>query len=509
MLVGGWGKRLEGRRREGGVPCFGEYIPDQQGCYEVTTRDGGTLACGPAEYSGDRGLVRLGVAKAKGKLRVVTMQSAEVKRVLTPVHNALYDHISSFGWCVRGDVLKEDFEAVIDDLREGEEIISGDYSAATDNIYLDAVMEIVDVLSSSPELTALEKEVLTESFTNIRCQLTSCPLSERVPINRGSMMGNLVSFPLLCLLNKACHEIACDLSDFGPGGRVGRFNGDDCCFAGDARFFDTWVRITSAFGLVVNGEKTGRSARWCELNSHIYDAVRHRFVAKPVLSFLLTDRTKPGSILASVIRGIDSFRWPVRLRVVNDMMRYEISLRGVLSELSCLGPRWRAELLKRRWFRVAALEGPAPVKTSGTSRELETVVSSPPDSRVYQFVTEASISLSRERTDTWLGVRVRPLQSRIDRSSWRHRPIFRSTRLRSRFEWGGVQWAFVWPKELFDFFQSRFPHLLRSSTGNKWMDDHPLLTTRPLIFETRCSHPTWRNPLFASDFCQEFPLGYS
>jgi hypothetical protein len=191
------------------------------------------------------------------------------------------------------------------------------------------------------------------------------------------------------------------------------------------------------------------------------------------------------------------------------MMRYEIALRGVLSEISCLGPRWRRELLKRRWFRASALEGPAPVITSGTNRDLDTVVGPPPCSRAYRFITETSITLSRNRVDRWIGVKVKPFKSRIDRSTWRSRPVFKSHRLKSRFEYAGVVWAFVWPRELFDFFESKFPHLLRSSRGGKWTDDHPFLTTRPLILETKTTHCTWRNPSFASDFCREYPLGYS
>jgi len=507
-LSSGWGRRLREERVEGGVPTLGDYVPDQQGCYEVPFGDGGTLACARNEYSGDRSLVRRGVAKTKGKHRVVTMQSAEVKRVLTPVHNALYNHISSFGWCVRGDIMKGDFEKVLGDLRDGEWIISGDYSSATDNIYLPAVEAIIKVLLECPELTALEREVLRESF----CDLRWCnPLiGVQHPIKRGSMMGNLVSFPLLCLLNKACFDMSCDIYSDGREKtvRIGRFNGDDCCFCGDARFFEIWREVTSRFGLVVNEEKTGRSRRWMEMNSSIYDALKHRFVAKPVLSFLRPSRYQPGTILPDVLRGISSFRWSVQQIIVKVWMRYEICLRGVSAGLSEISPRWMSELLKCRWFRSACLDDAPPSNETGVNRDLPTSVGPPPDSRAYGFITMAAAELSRDRTELWTGVRVKPHVVTLDRQAYRNRPRLRSPRLSSRFERGEWEWRFVWPTELLSFVKERFPEVLRTSSRGRWIDDHPFLSRRRVFYETRSVTHPWKNPAFASRFCTDYPLGY-
>lgn len=504
-LLGGWGRRLDGRRVLGGDPFLGEYVPDQQGCFEVVSCEGGTIACSPDEYSGDWALVRRGVAKTKGKHRVVTMQSAEVKSVLTPVHNALYDHISSFGWCVRGDVRKEDFEAVVADRREGERYISGDYQSATDNIYLPAVEAIVDEISKCPELTERERSVLLGSFRDLRWRSYS---GKEHPIKRGSMMGNLVSFPILCLLNKACFDIACDITYGSRVRRVGRFNGDDCMFPGSDFFFDVWKQVTSTFGLVVNESKTEVSSDWLVLNSTSFSVKRGSLLSKPVLSFLRPVDDKLGSILPSVIKGIESFRWSTQLWIVNGMMLFEISLRGTLDGISCLGPRWRKELLSRRWFRSACLSDRPPVKECGVDRSSGFVVRAPPHPRVYDFVTKKAAELSAERVARWRGVRVTPHSIVIDRtrlSEWRRRKP--SPRLSSRFLWGGWQWAFVWPRELYDFFESRYPWLLRSCLTSSWADDHPFLTRRPLVLEERRC-PSWRNPIFASDFCSQWPLGH-
>jgi len=496
QLISGWGRGLEGHRKEGKVPVFGEYVPDQQGCYEIPSSEGGTLACAPSSYSGLPNRVVLGVAKQKGKHRVVTMQSAEVKRVLTPVHNALYDYISSFGWCVRGDVQKEDFEAVIGDRREGEVFISGDYQAATDNIYLPAVNCIVRVISECPELTEVEREMLLRSFDEVRYKPTRCHPGQGNLIKRGSMMGNLVSFPLLCLLNKACFDIACDIRDGGGEKRVGRFNGDDCLFNGDDEFFGTWTRIVETFGFVVNKEKTERSTRWLDLNSRTYDRVLHRFIGKPVLSFLRTNRHAPGSILKSIVDGIQTFRWSVQLMIVNDMCRHEIMIRGPLSDVGCLTPRWRQELLKRKWFRTACLVGPAPVLSTGVRRSMETVVGPVPDSRTYRFVLEKSAVLQRECVDLWLGKKVKPLKEKIDRVYYKSQKSSKPAGLQKIYQYDGTRWAFVWPKELLVFFQEYFPERLRSCDSSMWMTDNPLLTTRPhFLVSDRCHR--YKNKSFA------------
>ncbi|QKI79929.1 RNA-dependent RNA polymerase [Erysiphe necator associated ourmia-like virus 99] len=478
-LASGWGERLENARKEcveGGVRRSesGVYVPDQQGCFEMRQGEGGTLATDPSKTSMDDSLVRLGVAKTKGKLRVVTMQSARVKRVLTPVHNALYDHLSSFGWLVRGDVKKEDFLAVLNDRREGEAVISGDYESATDNIYLKAVDVIVDELSKDVHLTENERSVLRGSFQRLRW-LNTCTGTIK-PINRGSMMGNLVSFPLLCLLNKACFDIASDIGRGSGANRVGRFNGDDCLFAGDRKFFSLWKEVTGTFGLCVNVEKTGFSELTADLNSQSFFIRRGVLAPKPVLSFFRPFRQEPGCLLTEILRGVSTFRGDVKSFVVNSLMRFEISVRQI--DLSALSRRDYQILSKKSWFRRAITDGPAPLIKKGVERKVEMIVGPPPREPFYSVVDALSRDVSRDLVDRWLGVRVKPASQSIDFKSYRERatpsyqpPSFRVLRR------GPRKWSFVWPRPVYEHFlqygESVFlPEEDRTAT---WVDDHPFL----------------------------------
>jgi len=511
-LTEGWGRVLPAKR-EGEVATLGNsYTPDQQGCLEETRHFGGTMSVADSECRDDDvNVVRIGVAKTKGKHRVVTMQSARVKRVLSPIHNALYDHISSFGWCVRGDVTKEDMESVLSDCRPGEGVISGDYSAATDNISSSAVSAIVEVLSESPDLTDLERSVLVQSFRDISHRSRSGRLGR---ISRGSMMGNLVSFPLLCLLNKACFDIACDVF-YGSGERrVGRFNGDDCCFAGDRRFFDFWVEVTSVFGLVVNTDKTGFSVGTVELNSQSYSRCCS-FRPKPNLSFLAPYRQDKECFLSSALEGFRFFRASTRAWLVCVCLRYELSIRKCdLSGVSKKDFHW---LLRYSWFRRWLRADAPPVKESGCMRSVAVAVGPPPVESFYPIVEAEVLRLQKENNDFWVGrrfvrrsrgfscfpeeapVHVSPYRCVLDRPEIRRNLALPQPNapFPPRFHLGPRRWEFVWPESLLRSIEGVPGVLLHPrSCLSSWIADSPFLKVgRSLHTSFRRAGP-WRDRLF-------------
>jgi len=480
-LAVGWGERLEDARKEcveGGSRRSesGVYVPDQQGCLEMAQGEGGTLSADPSKCSSDNSLVRLGVAKTKGKLRVVTMQSARVKRVLTPVHNALYDHLSAFGWLVRGDVKKEDFLKVISDRQPGEAIISGDYDSATDRIYLEAVSVIIDELSKDVRMTTEERKVLRESFADLRW-INPCTGVVR-PIKRGSMMGNLVSFPLLCLLNKACFDIASDIARGSGANRVGRFNGDDCVFAGDRQFFALWKEVTATYGLRVNVEKTGYSVISADLNSQSFFIRRGQLAPKPVLSFFRPYRKEPGCLLTEVLSGLSTFRGETKSLVVNCLMRYEIAARQI--DLSTLSKRDYQLLSKKSWFRRALTDGPAPTIKRGVKRSVEMVVGPPPKASLYSIFDRMSKDVAGDLVTEWTGVPVKPFRESIDYVSYRERssqtPSYQPPSFR-QLQRGPRLWSFVWPKPVYEHFKIYGDRVFVSENARRsaWIDDHPCL----------------------------------
>ncbi|QDB75003.1 MAG: RNA-dependent RNA polymerase [Epicoccum nigrum ourmia-like virus 1] len=518
-LVDGWGERLA-KARDAGLTWEREmderrgwsgYVPDQQGCLETERLFGGTLGTAPEDYCPLDNLVRGGVAKTKGKFRVVTMQSARVKETLRPVHNALYDHISSFGWCVRGDVSREDFDVVFADRRPGEEIISGDYEQATNLIYLEAVDAIVSVLAEDDRLTSEERKVMVGSFTDLKWVSES---GATYPINRGSMMGNLISFPLLCLLNKACFDIASDICRGSGANRRGRFNGDDCLFAGNRQFYHCWRMVTGTFGLRVNEKKTGVSSDWAELNSQPCLRTKKGLNPRPVISFLRPFRKEPDGLVDEVYQGIRTLKKAVRAWVWNVAMRHEISMREI--NVSNLPSKTLQYLLSKKWFRRALDLGPAPVNSYGTERKVPMVVANPPRAAFYDAVTAAADKIQRETVNKWKGVRLHegpygaPARKEVDRRAFwkrdREVPSRESVWYKGK---GERKWQFCWPAKLYEMFSENYPDELLSDAEcmEDWIEDHPFLTTKCALVNLR-PKPKYARLNFAPKYTDKYNVPY-
>jgi hypothetical protein len=287
---------------------------------------------------------------------------------------------------------------------------------------------------------------------------------------------------------------------------VGRFNGDDCLFAGDRHFFDVWQSVTSAYGFEVNVEKTGFSSRWGELNSRVYDYQRHRFVGKPVLSFLRPEeRSAPGCILSDVLSGVSSFRLSTQKWVVCEMMRWEISLREIC--LATIPRGWLSFLLKRRWFRDAVSRPPPDILESGVNRSVPVKIGPPPREPYRKMVERCTTILTDRCVSHWIGRRVRPFKRRLDRRSPRFSP-----QIRSPFYYHLVRrWSYVWPASLLSFFERTHPECLLSDSEclEEWMDDSPLLHVVAALETCRPRHGQKTFFSVPSQFRSEFPLGYS
>jgi hypothetical protein len=336
----------------------GEEEPHEAGCLSlsgVNSVEGKPCRACKAVYepryeSARSDLCRLGVAKTKGKMRVVTMQSARVKRLLTRVNEAAYDRLSSFSWLVRGGVTVEQASRVFLDMRvnEGERIVSGDYVSSTDNLNRDAVFAVVEVLAEAlpPDLG----EVLLGSFRRTMVK----EKEGEWEVLHGSMMGNLLSFVVLCLLNRVCYERARDkTAGFrlpGRGHREALINGDDCAFAGSEQMYQAWLATTDEVGFVINREKTMREHSVLELNSQPFLLDERGCVAVRKICF---------GFLCPALRSVNQSPWKSAFDAVKQMpFRCAVPfltnrlVRGVLVTPPSAGevPKRYWTLLKKRWW---------------------------------------------------------------------------------------------------------------------------------------------------------------
>nr|WAK77911.1 MAG: hypothetical protein [Botourmiaviridae sp.] len=500
----------------------GVYVPDQQGCYEMERGLGGTLSvpvhdeygthldkasraydsmgipsdaragfnaavedgCAIPEKETRAAFCRVGCAKQKGKLRVVTMQTSIMKEVLRPVHESAYNRLSRRSWLVRGNVTAKHFESVRPSLK-GHSLFSGDYEASTDNLYSDAVLAVVETLAE--ELPSRERDLFVRSFRD--CAVTMCVGdfgNEDYPVVRGSMMGNLGSFVVLCLLNRICYERALALCGYSKDHPV-IINGDDILFSGESGLYYSWLHCTSEVGFVINRTKTMRSRSFGDLNSQTYNYDRSRMVRKLCFGFLGSDSWKcpVGSLttpLFELCRQV-SFRTATWLLFSFPVRRL---LARVPSSLSSIPRRWWGLLVKRTWFRALIENAPdnPPTVSVGESRALPFVLGPPIHSTPY---VEERIKLMGDRVTSelvneWKGVPVVPRKEKIPhRSVTKERSRFRLTR-------SIHAWRRLWLRPVLEYVTLNAPQLLVAGTPD-WVDDQPGLQA-----EVKISRKPIRSP---------------
>jgi hypothetical protein len=211
--------------------------------------------------------VEVQLVHSSGKPRVVTLYSSRNVAVLTPLHNSLYNRLRGRGWLLVGSPTEEKLRQVQEGTL-GPEWLSFDYESATDNIKTAYVRRAVDILiEQSAQLTEEEIRAL-RVFSELR-------LADGL-VESGQPMGSPMSFPLLCLINKATVDLALSSMLMNGEIRVQEWTRHRCLINGDdlltrstssGDFVSSLAREGDAVGLRINREKTMRSERDAEINS--------------------------------------------------------------------------------------------------------------------------------------------------------------------------------------------------------------------------------------------------
>jgi hypothetical protein len=238
------------------------YVPNGNSTLFASRREGGNWVDQSFSAECDTKLIY-----SSGKPRVVTLYSGYNVAVLTPLHHSLYDFLKRRSWLLVGDPTDERLRHTADGC-EGQEWLSFDYEAATDNIKIAYVRRAIEVLIDKGEGLSADEE---------RCLrvVSSLGFGDR-EASTGQPMGSPMSFPLLCLVNKTVVDLA--LSELLDRGQIRgqEWSRHRCLINGD----DLLTKSTSSgdlvaaiegqgskVGLRVNKEKTMRSGKWAEINS--------------------------------------------------------------------------------------------------------------------------------------------------------------------------------------------------------------------------------------------------
>ncbi|BCH36626.1 RNA-dependent RNA polymerase [Aspergillus fumigatus botourmiavirus 1] len=199
-----------------------------------------------------------------GKHRIVSVSDVNAN-LFRPLHAAMYNHLSKFPWLLRGEAKPDRFKGF--EARSGEVFVSGDYESATDNLNGHLQREILDLILSNT--TQVPKGIIESAPQMLRSILEVKRKGEPAETfvqERGQLMGNLLSFPLLCLVNYLGFR-------YYAGFRCPvRVNGDDIVFRATARTASRWMEGVKIAGLTLSRGKTLIHRRYFSLNSTMFKA---------------------------------------------------------------------------------------------------------------------------------------------------------------------------------------------------------------------------------------------
>lgn len=215
---------------------------------------------------------KVAVIDKDGKQRIVTVASCFQSQLL-PLHVLIYDHLTKKDWLLRGDakvgVLSE-FK-----VKKGEVFVSGDYIDATNNFNSCHSIRLLEMIFFHAKyIPSGIKEAAKSSLVGwLSYKAPGARVTSFSPQRSGQMMGNFLSFPLLCLTNflTVVHALGWERANSIPL----KINGDDIVFRTSREEFDLWSRKVLESGLSLSKGKTLVHDRFFSINSAFFCAQRN------------------------------------------------------------------------------------------------------------------------------------------------------------------------------------------------------------------------------------------
>jgi hypothetical protein len=243
----------------------------------------------------DRNFAEIVVLAEPLKTRSITKSSPQVQFCLKPIQKWMHTTLRQLrvtqliGTPLTPEYINELFET----LPEGNCIVSGDYKAATDNLKSWASEEVGDSLFRIIAEEFEEDGSLPSKFISRLKTIFISSLTRHVFLDpeggpqrhqtNGQLMGEISSFPVLCLVNMAICRFAKEKAEeklYLIKPRKGfhkdsvmklGINGDDCIFDGPiGRIRPIWESFAKMVGLESSIGKTYFSRKYCTVNSRVF-----------------------------------------------------------------------------------------------------------------------------------------------------------------------------------------------------------------------------------------------
>jgi len=153
--------------------------------------------------------------------------------------------------------------------------VSGDYSAATDNMHMDVTQTILDAIMRHDPVyqKVMERALVGNWISYDKCHPSLG--AEDIPADfqqtNGQLMGCIFSFPLLCLTNYLVYKYTIR-QVYGKKHLLYKrcpvlINGDDILFRATPEFIDQWTKNIKLVGFEKSVGKNFEAKKFCTINS--------------------------------------------------------------------------------------------------------------------------------------------------------------------------------------------------------------------------------------------------
>jgi len=350
LFKNGWDKKYESQVRKACKPI--------KSSFNVSKTDGGQHKA----YNGSREeymrnclnnqdhfltlpIVKYSLIHDKGKSRGITINHPEHIE-LKPLHKTIYNHLSRNDFILRGPPTSHILNLRLGGLRKGEVLVSADYESATDNFNPIISSRILDqILKTSQYIPTRIRDMASGSLKS-RIQYSDGIIE---PV-RGQLMGNFLSFPLLCLYNYVCLRYYTQTTKF-------LINGDDLLMVINKEQFSLWSENLERLGLKLSMGKTAVTDNFASINSTYFWRRWSRYQYLPFLRMGLLKKAESqffqqvADNIEEFSKGFDDRDMISRVKAIY-MQRHKDTL--IYSGMSLtlpkpigLGMRWKIPQLKR------------------------------------------------------------------------------------------------------------------------------------------------------------------
>nr|UYL94554.1 MAG: RNA-dependent RNA polymerase [Botourmiaviridae sp.] len=231
------------------------------------------------------------VVREDGKDRIVTVSSVQ-QFALRPWHQCLQDFLSKQKWIMNGEARAKKFSGF--SKKKGEVFVSGDYESATDNIHIDVYRTVLHAVYAS-------SKNIPHSVYELAMKRSSLILSDKKNKGkqlRGQLMGNFLSFPILCIINYLTFKYHV------PRDVPVKINGDDIVFRSTREEFNKWSKGVKVAGLILSPGKTSVDGEYFTLNSSLFRGIHKVFEVPFVRSKPLFSQVETPQALSAQYKSI-------------------------------------------------------------------------------------------------------------------------------------------------------------------------------------------------------------